>query len=109
MAEPSFFRPCAHGVEIAVRVLPKAGRERIAGLRPDADGGLRLVIRTTAPPEKGRANAAVIALLAKALGVPKTAVRVVCGQAAREKTVRVAGPAAALAAKLVALAGDDEA
>ncbi len=104
MTEPSFFRPRADGVEIAIRVLPRAGRDQIAGLRPDADGRARLVIRTTAPPEKGRANAAVIALLAKALGVPKAAVTLAAGETTREKTVRVAGPPRELVARLAALA-----
>jgi uncharacterized protein YggU (UPF0235/DUF167 family) len=54
-------------------------------------------------PDKGKANAAVIALLAKALGLPKSAVTLVAGETARLKTLAIAGDGEALAARLVAL------
>ena len=53
------------------------------------------MVRVTAPPEKGRANAAVIALLADALGVAKTSVRITRGHNSREKLVAVDGLEAA--------------
>ncbi len=55
-----------------------------------------LRVRVNAVPDKGKANAAVAALLAKALGVPKSAVSVVSGETARMKTLDVAGDGAAL-------------
>ncbi len=58
---------------------------------------------STAVPDKGKANAAVIALLAKALGVPKSAITLVSGDTARQKTVRVAGAADAIVAALEGL------
>jgi len=70
-----------------VRVQPRAGRAGIAGWREDG----ALSVRVTAPPVDGRANAAVGALLATALGVPASAVRVVHGERSRDKLVRVAG------------------
>jgi uncharacterized protein (TIGR00251 family) len=70
-----------------VRVQPRASRAGIAGWRQDG----ALAVRVTAPPVEGRANAAVGALLATALGVPASAVRVVRGEASRDKWVRVAG------------------
>ena len=73
-----------------VKVQPKASANKIAGFR---DG--ILVVRVTAPPEKGRANAAVIALLADALGVAKTSVRITRGHNSREKLVAVDGLEAA--------------
>ena len=55
------------------------------------DGQARLKIRVTAQPEKDRANKAVIAMLAKRLGVPKSAIAVVAGKTARDKTIRIEG------------------
>ncbi len=71
------------GAEIAVRVTPKAGRNEI---RRDGD---RIAVRVTAVPEDGKANAAVQALLARALGVAKTRLVLVRGQAARDKVFRL--------------------
>ena len=62
-----------------------------------------LRVRVSAVPDKGRANAAVVALLAKALGVPKSAVTVVSGETARTKTLAVIGDGAALTQALDAL------
>lgn len=70
-----------------VRVTPRAARDELAGWRDDG----ALAVRVTAAPTDGKANAAVCALLAKALGVPKTRVRVVRGQSARVKTIAVDG------------------
>jgi uncharacterized protein YggU (UPF0235/DUF167 family) len=53
-------------------------------------------------PDKGRANAAAIALLAKLLGVPKSAVTLIAGDTARLKTVAIAGDGAGMAARLAA-------
>jgi hypothetical protein len=72
---------------LRVRVQPRARRSEVAGWRDDG----ALAVRVTAPPAEGRANAAVGALLATALGVPLSAVRVVHGEASRDKLVRVAG------------------
>lgn len=68
---------------LAVRATPKAAAERIAVV----DGQVRVWV--TAPPDKGKANKAVTALVAKALGLPKRAVVLVRGEAAREKMLRV--------------------
>ncbi len=67
-----------------VRVHPRAGRNEISGER---DG--RLLVRVTAPPVDGRANAAVCRLIAKAAGVPKGSVSVTSGEGHRDKTVTV--------------------
>jgi uncharacterized protein YggU (UPF0235/DUF167 family) len=55
-----------------------------------------LRVRVSAVPDKGKANASVVALLARALGVPKSAIRVASGETARLKTVAVIGDSAAL-------------
>ena len=77
---------------IRVRLTPRAGRDEIAGWR---DGVL--LVRVAAPPAEGEANAVLERLLARALGVPKRAVRVVGGAHSREKTVAVEGLSAAQA------------
>jgi uncharacterized protein (TIGR00251 family) len=73
---------------IRVRLTPRSTRDEIAGWR---DG--TLLVRVTAPPTEGRANAALERLLAKALGLPRTAVRVASGQQSRNKTVVAEGMA----------------
>jgi uncharacterized protein (TIGR00251 family) len=70
-----------------VHVQPRASRAGIAGWRPDGALG----VRVTAAPVDGRANDAVTALLAGALGVPASAVVIVRGATGRDKYVRVAG------------------
>ncbi len=67
-----------------IRVQPKSSRDQVVGYR---EGVLQL--RVTAPPDKGRANTAVVSLLAQALGVAKSRVRIVRGQTSRDKLVMV--------------------
>ena len=69
---------------LKVRVQPKASSNQIDGYE---EGALRL--RVTAPPTEGKANTAVIALLAKALGVSKSRLGIVRGHGSRNKTVSV--------------------
>jgi uncharacterized protein YggU (UPF0235/DUF167 family) len=73
-------------VELRVRVTPRAGRNEIAGER----GGV-LLVRVTAPPEGGRANAAACRLVAGALRIGPSRVTVVRGAAARDKILRLEG------------------
>ena len=73
---------------VTVRVMPRAASRLIGG---DRDGAL--VVRVTAAPVDGAANTAVVRILAKALGVPPSEVRIVRGATARTKVVSV--PAAA--------------
>ncbi len=76
-------------VRLSVHVTPRSARDEVSGF---ADGVLR--VRVTSPPVDDRANTAVRAILAKALGVPKGAVKVVGGHKSRKKTVEVAGVSA---------------
>jgi len=73
---------------LTVRVSPGASRTEIAGRM--ADG--RLKVRVAAPPEDGRANAALLKLLARELGVDARDVALVAGHGARDKLVEVAAP-----------------
>ncbi len=94
--------PGGGGAALRVKVQPRARREGLLGVAAGADGP-RLRLAVTAAPEDGRANAAACALLARALGVAPSAVRVASGAAPREKTLAVAGDPATLAARLEAL------
>ena len=71
------------GAEIAVRATPGASRDSV-----ETDG-VALAIRTTAPPEAGKANAAVQKLLARALGVPKSRLTLLRGARSRDKVFRL--------------------
>lgn len=76
-------------MRLSVRVTPNASADRIEDLIHDADGRSSLKVRVRAVPETGKANVAVEALLAKALGLPKSAVKVVTGQTSRTKGVDI--------------------
>lgn len=83
---PLALRTTPHGVILKLRVSPGASRSRISGLRGDA-----LKIAVAAPPEKGKANIEVIALLAAALGASKGAVTIVAGETSRDKQALIRG------------------
>jgi uncharacterized protein (TIGR00251 family) len=93
------------GAELRVRAQPRASKDAIEAMAEDAAGRRHLKIRITAAPEKGKANAAIEALLARALGVPKSSVSVEKGETQRIKTVRISADAS-IAAKLEALTGE---
>jgi uncharacterized protein len=97
------FTPTPDGLRLRVRVTPNASLDRIDGLGTLADGTSVLRLRVRAVPEDGRANAAVIQLLAKALGLPRSAVTLVAGDTARLKTVHLRGDPDELAAMVGAL------
>lgn len=75
-----------NGLAFPVRVTPRASRDEVAGA---AEGALK--VRLTAPPVEGAANQALIKLLAKALDLPKSRLRLLAGDKSRQKTVWVEG------------------
>jgi len=85
------------GLRVRVRLTPRGGRDAVEGIEVLADGRAVLKARVRAAPEKGAANAALEALLAKLCGVPKSAVTVVAGATARVKMVAIEGDPARLA------------
>lgn len=80
------FQASPEGVLIDVRVVPRASKPGIAGTRDGA-----LLVRLDAPPVEGAANARLIEVVAKALGIPKRAVTIVSGGHSRQKRVAIAG------------------
>ena len=80
------FHPTSGGVLFDVRVIPRAGHSGIAGTRDNA-----LLVRLNAPPVEGAANAELVAVIAKALGVPKRSVTIDSGERSRLKRICVMG------------------
>ncbi len=79
-------KPTSTGVEIAIRVVPRARKTEPAGTRAGA-----LVVRLAAAPHEGAANTALLAWLSRSVGVPARAVRIVAGERSRHKRVVIEG------------------
>ncbi len=90
------FRRISDGAEILVRLTPKASANAIRGVHESEDGAAALKAAVTAPPEGGKANAALLGLIAKAWKLPKSSLSIASGATSRRKVVRVAGDPAAL-------------
>lgn len=84
------FNNVEDGVAFRVKVVPGSARTRVVGRLGDA-----LKVAVAAPPERGRANQAVIRLLAERLGVAKNTVKITAGETSARKTVFVSGVSAA--------------
>lgn len=91
----------ADGLLLHVRLTPNAGRDEVTGVEAGPDGPL-LKAKVRAIPDKGRANAALIATVAKWLRLPKTAIELESGATSRAKTLLIAGDAAELAGRIEA-------
>lgn len=83
-------KPTPTGVELTLRVIPRARKTQTAGTRGDA-----VVVRLAAPPVDGAANAALVEWIAKGLKVPARSVRIVSGDRSRDKRVAIDGVSAA--------------
>jgi uncharacterized protein len=92
------------GVTLWLRLTPKGGRDAIDGVETLADGRVVLKARVRAAPEDGRANAALIELIAKALAAPKRAVTIRSGETSRLKKLFIAGDPAPIIDALARLA-----
>lgn len=79
------------GVRLAVKLTPKASRDRIEGLAADAQGRGYLKVSVTTVPEDGKANKALIDLLAKEWKLPKRSIRIVSGATDRHKILFIDG------------------
>ncbi|MGA3307762.1 MAG: DUF167 family protein [Xanthobacteraceae bacterium] len=90
----------ADGIVVDVRLTPRGGRDAIEGIERRADGRAVLKARVRVAPSEGEANAALCALVAKALGIAPRQVTIVAGATSRIKRIRVTGETAALAGAL---------
>ena len=94
-AAPAPLRPWQHKgdiVRLDLRVVPNAKADKVEGVIHDADGRPRLALRLKAPPVDGKANAAVIAFLAKQLDCPRAALAITSGSTSRQKRVTWTDP-----------------
>ncbi|MBY5366093.1 DUF167 domain-containing protein [Rhizobium sp. WSM1274] len=87
-------------LRLAVRLTPNGGRDAIDGIEADGEGETHLKVRVTAMPEKGKANKALILLIAKSLRIPKSSIGLVSGETARKKILRIDGDPEDLLKKL---------
>ena len=90
MSGQPFFSGDRGGVRLVLRVTPGAARSGIFGPVDIGDDRTALAVKVAAPPVEGAANEALIALLAKELGVARSALNLVSGATSRLKVVRVA-------------------
>lgn len=88
---PPCFKIVPTGIELAVHCTPNARMERIGDVVAGADGTHSLKLAVTVPPEDGKANKAVIALLSKSWKVPKTAISLLRGDTSRHKKFLITG------------------
>ncbi len=100
------WRAGADGIELHVRLTPRGGRDALEGCETRDDGRTVLKARVRAAPEDGKANAALTKLIARALRLPASAVRIVAGETARVKTIEISGDAPALARALAAITNE---
>lgn len=78
-------------MRLSVRVTPSARHNAVEGWQTGVDGHAQLKVSVTAAPERGKANKAVVKLIAKALKVAPGTIEVVRGETARQKTLQIAG------------------
>ncbi len=92
--------PVRDGLQVSIRLTPKARHNAVEGVIERADGTGALKVRVTAAPEKGNANAALLDLLARFWDMPKSHLSIVAGLGSRNKIVLVKGDSDALLARL---------
>jgi len=88
------------GLAIAIRLTPRGGRDSLDGVETLADGRQVLKAKVRAAPSDGEANAALIALLAKELGLGRSQLSLTAGASARLKRIIAHGDGQLLAARL---------
>ncbi|KQT61742.1 MULTISPECIES: DUF167 family protein [unclassified Aureimonas] len=103
MSRADFAETVAGTLRLHVRLTPRGGADRIDGVGEVGASGVVLLARVRAIPEKGRANAALIELIAEAGGWPKSALTLDAGSKSRVKVVEVSGDASGRAEGLARL------
>ena len=99
----------AAGARVSLKVTPGAGRDDVRGVEAGAGDRPCLVVRVSAPPEAGKANAALIRLLAKRWRIARRDLAVVSGIGSRRKVLQIRGAPDALIARLEAIEGAEAA
>ena len=94
------FTVVAQGLRVAIRLTPKASRDRIQGAAPEAEGAVVVKAQVTTVPEDGKANAALIKLLSKQWRIPKSDMDIIQGATDRRKTLLISGDGADLLRRL---------
>ena len=103
------WRATPTGLELHVRLTPRGGRDALDGCETRDDGRPVLKARVRVAPEDGKANAALLKLLAKRLNIAASALSIASGETARVKTILMSGDSEKLAAALEAvLPGEDQ-
>ncbi|OLP42770.1 DUF167 domain-containing protein [Rhizobium oryziradicis] len=87
-------------IRLAVRLTPNGGRDGVDGVERNSNGEAHLKVRVSDVPEKGKANKALIAVLAKRMGIAKSSITLVSGDTARQKILRIDGNPEDLIGKL---------
>jgi uncharacterized protein len=95
--------PARSGLRLAVRLSPRAKADRLDGIARATDGRRVVTAMVKAPPEGGRANEALLQLLARIWHLPRRDLSIVAGAASRNKTVHIAGHPPLLYDRLTAL------
>lgn len=83
--------PDTETVTINIKLTPKGSKNAIQGWANDVDGNPVLKVMVTTPPEKGKANKALIALLAKEWSIAKSQITITSGETSRNKVVKISG------------------
>ena len=94
---------CPVGLRLHVRLTPRGGRDSVDGIETLSDGHAVLKCRVRSAPTEGEANTALVILIAKSLGVARSAVVISAGATARIKTLLIDGNPQALEQRLTAL------
>ncbi|MBX9759112.1 MAG: DUF167 family protein [Beijerinckiaceae bacterium] len=97
------FRRAHGGLRLDVRLTPRSSTDRVEGLQTLSDGRQVLAARVRAAPESGRANEALLRLLAQELGLPASACKLASGGKGRIKSVSLAGDPDVLEPRIEAL------
>jgi len=94
------FSETACGVNVRIRVIPRASRQGITGIVSDGEGGSILKVALTASPVDGKANAALIKFLAREWSLPQSALTLTKGATGRVKTIGISGEPQMLLSRL---------
>ena len=94
------------GAKLAIRLTPKARQAGFRGIAEAADGAAYIKAGVTAPAEGGKANKALLKLLAREFDLPASAMRIASGAQARQKSIQIAGDPAGIKKRLELFCGD---